>query len=363
MTDWSDGEKAKIWKSACNEEGVYQELTFEQFKALIIGDGGFHLKEKVEGMAATAQAEQMENGNEPVGQELVGLTHGIPSSVSLPRVAIGQKSSDSLMAPPYSSDLDGAAGGCGTPPGQVLRDVSRNSLPVLQEKALTSPSGFDVDPNDSQRGVRKLGRSQTSSSGQIGRGAWYGHGDFSDSDDERDEDGKLQPKLLTKRRTNNNGGASPDLVRSASEGGALRSPRAQAPPRRTPYGLTSNGPPLTPNELPNRSRPSPTAAGGRSPSSHANAVTFKDGHCSGASPDPVAEHGITCPAGQELSADSSRHSGTGASPAAALVRFQRSLACVCAMQAFILASKFCTKPLPPKMQFMIERSCNLKLSC
>lgn len=346
MTDWSDAEKDKIWQSACDEHGKYQELTFEQFKALIIGEGGFHLKAKVEGMAATAQAAQIENTNEPVGQELVGLTRAIQSDASLPKlppVAIGQFS-DPLLPPSDAGDWESATEGStatglgalgkgdrsSSQPGDNTT-ASAHNLPLLQEHAKTmpSPSGFDVDPPDSHRDDRKFDRVRSSNSGRIGRGVWYG--DFSDSDDEYDEDGKMQPKLLTKRRTGNNGGASPDLVRSTSEGGALKSPHA--PHRRTPMGFSSNTPPVTPNELPSRGRNSPTAAVKASSSLNTSGVHFRDGR-NGASPDSVAEHGIST-SGKEISG--SYHGGAGPSHTALPVCFQQTLALCFAAHELVLS--------------------------
>lgn len=334
MTDWSSAEKDKIWESACDEDGNYQDLTFEQFKALIIGEGGFHLKAKVEGMAATAQAAQIENGAEPVGQELVGLTHGIPSNPSLPHlapVATGQ-SSVPLMHPDESGDWETASSHASQ--GLAVlgkRDGSSQpqgaqSLPVLQEHAKTMPhataSGFDVDPSDNH--VRFEPGKGRSNSGHLGPGgAWYGHGEHSDDDDDYDDQGNLQPKLLTKRRTGNSGGVSPELVRSASEGGALRSP-GHAPHRRSPYAFVSNAPPVTPNELPSKVRNSPTAAARTSSSNTSGMGTFRDGR-NGTSPDLIAEHGFSCSTGQEIN-DTSIHSGTGASQTEPLVCLQHSVA-------------------------------------
>jgi hypothetical protein len=300
MTDWSSSEKDKIWQSACDENGNYQDLTFEQFKALIIGEGGFHLKAKVEGMAATAQAAQIDTTNESVGYQLVGLTQGMPSAVSIPQLApvapgIRTQTSSCAISPADAGDwpsansfgsCKAALGGDGPTP-QANGSTSAGTLPVFMEH---SQSGFDVDTVDGNRQFKR----RSSSIGRMQRSG-AGSGDFSDSDDERDENGNLQPKLLTKRTTGNNGGSSSDLHRSASEGAPLRSPHA--PHRRAPYAF-SNAPPATPSGLPkNRSRNQLNAANKASSSN--TSVPIGENR-NGASPDSVAEHGFTCTTGQEI---------------------------------------------------------------
>lgn len=319
MTDFSAAEKDKIWQAACDANGEYQELNFEQFKALIIGEGGFHLKAKVEGMAATAQASQIEN--EPLGHELVELTHGIPSNVSIAQLATAQKST-SLKPPSDVSDWERGANSCasgmaamGKEDGSLTpeQSTSPHTLPVLKHHANTMQplSDFNVDPPNSDSGSRRFVRVRSSHSGRLGH--YTLPGEALDKEDDCDENGNLQPKLLTKRNTSQHGGTSPDLVRSVSEGGGLKSPHGAH--RRAAYAFaTMNTPPATPNDLPNKSKHSPTAAGRGSN----NFVSFRDNR-NGASPDSVAEHGFTI--GLDAS-ESSHHSGTAASQTDTLVSLQ-----------------------------------------
>jgi hypothetical protein len=291
MTDWSSSEKDKIWQAACDEHGNYQDLTFTQFKALIIGEGGFGLKDKVEGMAATAQAAQIDNAkpNEVVGYQMVGLEKGMRPSVSLPQLA------------PIANMTGEESISCAMPPADALGCESANSpgsdkdVTAAQTQGTSSTKhpqpGHDMDSVES---IRKL--NFRSHSGRVfPSGACSG--DFSDSDDERDEDGNLQPKLLTKRRTGSHGSFSPNLRRSTSEGGFLPSPSSHHRPQ---YAYR-NAPPVTPNTLPRRNRTSQNAATrGSSTSTHVHGIDVPFG----ASPNSVSEHGFTCMAAQEITGSS-----------------------------------------------------------
>ena len=189
MVDWSKEEKSKIWEAALDGSGKYHDLTFEEFKALIQGEGGYNL---VERMAAGAGAVHIEriSGPQPQWDPPLAQLHAMRDpSMQLPT---GQESS-ALSSEPSRGDLAGAA--LGSTAGSDATTVRWAAGPERQQSAVTRGDGsVEADAADDD------GRS---------------------SSDSEDEGGKKKPALLTKRRGELGRGNS-------TEGSMLRSPQRSA---------------------------------------------------------------------------------------------------------------------------------------
>jgi hypothetical protein len=170
MVDWSESEKEKIWEAACGPNGTECDLTFEQFKALIQGEGGFNL---VQRMATGAGAAHIERGSQAPLERFVHL--------------------DETLRQRSTSDVQDV--------GSITKDPSVQAAPSLPHTL-------------SKSGVRGSG-SRDDSDTDLAE---------SSSSDGGDGTGRIKPALLTKR----SGALSPELVRGANCGAILKSPSRTA---------------------------------------------------------------------------------------------------------------------------------------
>lgn len=209
VVDWSKEEKAKIWEAALDAEGKYHDLTFDDFKALIQGEGGYNL---VERMAAGASAAHIERISGPQQQ----------------------------WDPPLAQ-LNG-----------LLRDPLSQAPSAQQSTALSSEPSRNLTAG-AEGSVRFADGPDRTGSGGAGGGA-EGADDGSEEDgksssDSEDMGVKKKPALLTKRH----GESSSTLGRGMSvEGGQLRSPRRSAQLAMLAVAQAGSVDTAAPSELPRK---------------------------------------------------------------------------------------------------------------
>lgn len=205
VVDWSKEEKAKIWEAALDGEGKYHDLTFDDFKALIQGEGGYNL---VERMAAGASAAHIER----------------------------------ISGPQQQWD----------PPLAQLNGLLRDPLSAQQSTALSSEPSRNLAAG-AEGSVRFADGPDRNGSGGDGGGAEgadeASEGDGRSSSDSEDGGVKKKPALLTKRH----GESSSTLGRGMSmEGSTLRSPRRSAQLAMLAVAQAGSVDTAAPSELPRK---------------------------------------------------------------------------------------------------------------
>eukprot|EP00892_Ulva_mutabilis_P012728 jgi/Ulvmu1/9828/UM056_0069.1 len=208
VVDWSKEEKAKIWEAALDNGGKYHDLSFEEFKALIQGEGGYNL---VERMAAGAGAAHIERISGPQQAWDPPLARLMPDpSGTLPSV----QASTALSSEPSRGELAAAALGAAT---------SSDAMSVR----------WAAEPE------RQASSAVRGASGEVATDA-DGDDEGHESSDSEDETGKKKPALLSKRGEHSNDGAllrSPQrsaqlAMLAAAQAGAVDTTAPSALPRK-----------------------------------------------------------------------------------------------------------------------------------
>lgn len=212
VVDWSKEEKAKIWEAALDANGKYHDLTFDEFKVLIQGEGGYNLVERMAAGAGAVHIERISGPQPPLDPPLSQLNGLLREGSSLPCAL----ESTALQSEPSRGDLSGSG-------AQASADMSGVRWAGGPER---QPSAAGATATDAEDGDDDDGTS---------------------SSDSEDEGGKKKPALLTKRRG--------ELRRGQSvEGGTLRSPQRSAKAMLAAAQSASVDTSAAPSELPrNRS--------------------------------------------------------------------------------------------------------------
>lgn len=113
--DWTDAEKEKIWVAACGGEACMAtcNLTFDQFKALIEGEGGFDLHSRVKesAVALAAHAPQTAQARPlPQGMYFEGGSPEATRQASEEGGTTAHPSAASALPPQQSATFDVAEG-------------------------------------------------------------------------------------------------------------------------------------------------------------------------------------------------------------------------------------------------------------